>query len=628
MFHFLSLFLLFLIGWMSQLAAQEVGDSADLITPSEDPEEVQEILDELAVHELEEDERYLLHPANTSSPRDTIVSFIKLTQRFHDLISDEDYSPEDRIEVMHLFGEIQDFFDMRGVPPSLRADYASAAGIYLREIIDRVGLPDLQHIPGEIAMRAAIAEGQPARWQIPGLPFEIVRVDSGPDEGRYLFTEETLREAKTVFQRVRDMPYISESAKDFYYYFFLTPNPIIPAEWIDALPKWMLKDYYEQTLWQWFSMFAIILIAAFSVWLLRRLLKRISRNRSKLFQHVCMLFVPTYSIVISLVAYDLIDDKIFITGEVFQVVTYILYLVLLANGIVVTFVFGTVICDLVTRSERFDGRTFDSHLARIGIRIGSIIVCLAVLIQGLQQIGFSLATVIAGAGVTGLAVALAAQSTLRNIFGSLMILIDRPFRVGQRIIVGDHDGTVEEIGLRSTRIRLLNGHVTSIPNERMADAEIENVGLRPYIRRVSSLHLAHGMPIEKVNRAVKIIRELLAPHEVSESGIHSSDDPNAPINYADFPPRVFFNEFNRDSLNILMIYWYHPPEYWNFLEFSQQLNEQIIDRFREEGIEFAFPTHTVHIAGTKAAPFPQIEADDGREEKKEGCEEEDGRMQE
>ncbi|MBC2601979.1 mechanosensitive ion channel domain-containing protein [Puniceicoccus vermicola] len=571
---------------------------------------MQGILDELASHELEEDERYLLHPANTSSPRDTIVSFIKLTQRFHDLISSEDYSPEDRIEVMHLFGEIQDFFDMRNVPPSLRADYASAAGIYLREIIDRVGLPDLDHIPGEIAMRAAIAEGQPARWQIPGLPFEIARVNSGPEEGRYLFTENTLLEAKAVFQRVREMPYVSEAAKDFYYYFFLTPNPIIPAEWIDALPDWMLRDFYEQTVWQWFSMFAVILIAAFSVWLLRKVLKRISRERSALFRHLCMLIVPSSAIGVSLLGYNLIDDKIFITGEVFQVVTYLLYLVLLASGIIVTFVLGTVICDLVTRSERFEGRTFDSHLARIGIRIGSIIVCLGVLIQGLQQIGFSLATVIAGAGVTGLAVALAAQSTLRNIFGSLMILIDRPFRVGQRIIVSGHDGTVEEIGLRSTRIRLLNGHVTSIPNERMADAEIENVGLRPYIRRVSSIHLAHGMPIEKVNRAVEIIRKLLEPHEVSEGGIHASDDPNAPINYADFPPRVFFNEFNRDSLNILMIYWYHPPEYWNFLEFSQRINEEILEKFREEEIEFAFPTRTVHIAGTKATPFPQIEGEE------------------
>ena len=588
-----------------------------MITPSEDPQEVRDILDELASHELEEEERYLLHPANTSSPRDTIISFIKLTQRFHDLISSEDYSPEDRIEVMHLFGEIQDFFDMQNIPPSLRADYASAAGIYLREIIDRVGLPDLEHIPGEIAMRDAIAEGQPARWQIPGLPFEISRVNSGPDEGRYLFTESTLREAKSVFQRVRNMPYVSEAAKDFYYHFFLTPNPLIPAEWIDALPAWMLTDYWEQTVWQWFSMVAVILIAVLSVWLLRKILKLISQERSKLFRHVCMLCVPTYAIGVSLLAYNLIDDKIFITGEVFQVVTYILYLVLLACGIVVTFVLGTVICDVVTRSDRFEGRTFDSHLARIGIRIGSIIVCLAVLIQGLQQIGFSLATVIAGAGVTGLAVALAAQSTLRNIFGSLMILIDRPFRVGQRIIVGSHDGVVEEIGLRSTRIRLLNGHVTSIPNERMADAEIENVGLRPYIRRVSSIHLAHGMPIEKVNRAVELIRGILEPHQVSEGGIHSSDDPNAPINYADFPPRVFFNEFNRDSLNLLMIYWYHPPEYWDFLEFSQRINEEIIEKFREEGIEFAFPTRTVHIAGTTATPFPQIEADPGEGQEKE-----------
>jgi len=233
--------------------------------------------------------------------------------------------------------------------------------------------------------------------------------------------------------------------------------------------------------------------------------------------------------------------------------------------------------------------------------------------QGLQQIGFSLATVIAGAGVTGLAVALAAQSTLRNIFGSLMILLDKPFRVGQRIIVGDHDGSVEEIGLRSTRIRLLNGHVTSIPNERMADAEIENVGMRPFIRRVSSINIAYGTPLEKVNRAVEILREILTP--LKDVNAQATDDDtqvegsNECINHPDFPPRVFFNEFNKDSLNLLMIYWHHPPEYWDFLAFSQRVNEEIILRYREEGIEFAFPTQTIHIAGAEATPFPRIEGD-------------------
>ena len=315
----------------------------------------------------------------------------------------------------------------------------------------------------------------------------------------------------------------------------------------------------------------------------------------------------------SLIAYDLIDDKIFITGDIFQGVTYLISLVVLTAAIFFFFILGSLVSDLVTGSSRFHNRSFDSHLIRIGIRIGSIIICIAILIQGLHFIGFSLATVIAGAGVTGLAVALAAQSTLRNIFGSLMILLDKPFRVGQRIVVGDHDGVVEEIGLRSTRLRLLNGHVTSIPNERVADLEIENIGLRPFIKRVSSIHLTYGTPLDKINRAVSIIRETLTEEgkekkETEESQAHLSLEH---INRAEFPPRVFFDEFNEDSLNILMIYWYHPAEYWDFLAFGQWINEEIIRRFREEGIEFAFPTQTVQIESGQAAPFPTIAPEPG-----------------
>ena len=176
-----------MFGWARSLHAAPLENPADLITPSEDPREVQQILDELSERSEDGNDRSLLHPANTSSPRDTIVSFIKLTQRFYNLISSEDYSVDDRAEVMHLFGEIQDFFDMREVPPSLRADYASAAGIYLREVIDREGLPDYLHIPGEIAMRDAIADGQPPRWQIPVSLLKLSGSIVGPRRGATCF---------------------------------------------------------------------------------------------------------------------------------------------------------------------------------------------------------------------------------------------------------------------------------------------------------------------------------------------------------------------------------------------------------------------------------------------------------
>jgi len=216
-----------------------------------------------------------------------------------------------------------------------------------------------------------------------------------------------------------------------------------------------------------------------------------------------------------------------------------------------------------------------------------VIIILAALLW-LDNIGFNVGTLLAGLGVGGIAVALAAQDTLKNFFGSIVVLIDKPYRVGQRIVVKGHDGIVEEIGLRSTKIRLLNGHLTTLPNEQMAASDIENIGRRPHIRRLTNIVVPYDTPREKVEKAVNIIREILVDHEGMDPG---------------FPPRVYFNEFNPAALNIIMLYWYHPPDYWGFLDFNQRVNMQIMQGFEEEGIKFALPTNTTYLTQESGDPL-------------------------
>jgi len=140
---------------------------------------------------------------------------------------------------------------------------------------------------------------------------------------------------------------------------------------------------------------------------------------------------------------------------------------------------------------------------------------------------------------------------------------------------------VEKIGLRSTRLRLLSGHQTTIPNDEMARADIENIDRRPHIRRLTNIRIAYGTQFNKVKKAVSIIQETLENHEGMDS---------------QFPPRVYFNEFKTSSLNILLIYWYHPADYWSFMELSQGVNLKIMERFEKEGIKFALPAMTTHLS--------------------------------
>ena len=218
---------------------------------------------------------------------------------------------------------------------------------------------------------------------------------------------------------------------------------------------------------------------------------------------------------------------------------------------------------------------------------------LAVLVIGTMVIAknvldWDITALLASAGILGLAVAFAAQDMIANFFGTLMLLLDRPFKVGERIKLGGADGPIESIGFRSTRIRTLDGHQVSIPNREVANAAIENVGRRPHIKRVSNITITYDTPLAKVERALAIVRGILADHP--------GMDP-------DFPPRVYFNEFNDCSLNLLMIAWYHPAEYWDYLEWCEQVNLELMRQFEREGIEFAFPTTTTYLAHDPARPL-------------------------
>ena len=197
---------------------------------------------------------------------------------------------------------------------------------------------------------------------------------------------------------------------------------------------------------------------------------------------------------------------------------------------------------------------------------------------------------LAGLGIAGLAVSLAAQDSIKNLFGSVTILLDRPFGIGERIIYGGYDGVIEEIGFRSTKVRTFTGHLVTIPNSTIVNNPVENVGRRPYIRRIMDVTITYDTPREKIEQAVEILRSILEEADLREP-IHAT------INGDEFPPRVYFKDYLADSLSVQVIYWYAPPAYWDYMDHAQRLNLRIFEEFEKAGIEFAFPTQTLYLAG-------------------------------
>ncbi|MEA1928141.1 MAG: mechanosensitive ion channel family protein [Candidatus Auribacterota bacterium] len=532
--------------------------------------------------------------ARLSSPRATWNSLITLVDRYYSLIRVDGYTSANSDDLEYLEIQISDCFDLRGIAPTHYRDIAMETAVYIREITARFSPLPPDYLPDEDQVYRELKEGHPPVWRIGDTFVEIELIKDGLFAHDFQLSSRTIQEALRAFKRAVKLPYLQPGVKGLYEAYFFLPGPWIPDNWIRNLPGWMGYQYQNNTIWQWSLAILILLLMIPIFYLVRLVIDRVSRGRKMVVRDLFPLLKPIIVILITLGAVYFLDEQIFITGNLLILVGLIKYVIVLISSIRIVISIGNILSDWIIYSPRFKKRSIDTYLIRLGLRLAAIAVSVIAIFWGLQKMGFSMGTVLAGAGATGLALALAARESLSNIFGGLMLLLDKPFKVGERVRIRGHNGTIEGIGLRSTRIRLLNGHLASLPNEDVARADIENIGARPFIRRVMNVTITYDTTPEKIDEAMEIIRDILSAKEDDEE----SRKINGPINSdPNFPPRMFFNELNSDSLNILVIYWYKPAKYWDYLAYCHYVNRELIRRFNQAGIEFAFPTQTLHIAG-------------------------------
>jgi MscS family membrane protein len=218
-------------------------------------------------------------------------------------------------------------------------------------------------------------------------------------------------------------------------------------------------------------------------------------------------------------------------------------------------------------------------LLRKTLRVFVVIIAALFIAQNIFR--WDIGALIAGLGIGGLAFALAAKDMLSNFFGSVTIFADRPFQMGDRIMIKGYDGFVEEVGFRSTRIRTFFGHLVTVPNAVIASEPVENAGVRPYIRRNFEITITYDTPPEKVRQAMDILYEMLAARK----------DQFPP----DLPGWVHFMNYNAASLGIAVTYWFGSTDWKEYLDFTSEFNLELLGRYNEAGIEFAFPTQTIYV---------------------------------
>jgi MscS family membrane protein len=218
-------------------------------------------------------------------------------------------------------------------------------------------------------------------------------------------------------------------------------------------------------------------------------------------------------------------------------------------------------------------------ILRKGVK--TIIWAMAIII-GLNNAGYDVAALLAGLGIGGLALAMAAKDTVSNIFGGFTIFTDQPFRMGDRIVVAGYDGTVEEIGIRSTRLRTLDGRSVAIPNAKFADAPVENISREPSRKIVLNLGLTYDTTPQQMQQAMDLLKVIGNNNPHTEEKI-----------------LVGFNGFGDFAMNIIFIYYIRKDA--DILNTQTEINMAILSQFNDNGLEIAFPTQTLYNIEAKPA---------------------------
>ncbi len=580
------------------------GCSALAQTTDPAPQAAGQMTDDEIISQAEFDiEKYLrenpLAPPDTSSPRAALESFLLLMNEadqvwrstraeFQDsgnrFLTDE--QQQQLMIVRALFEKAKGIFDLSGIPETARERASLEIVLQFQEILDRIYLPQMANIPGKAAgsflNSKAIAE-LPKRWKVPGTDIVFERTEVPGADSRYLITRATVDNIPEDYELIKSFPSRADTGDDLYAYYIYTPGNLIAPKWysvIEAGPAWLGEQVFSQAYWQWIALGLLSLAAVlipvllFRRWRLRAVPLSEFRRRAR------GLLPPLVMIVIITLFRYLTEEQINITGDV-----------MVAVGTIATAVtwtsFGWFVYRLIEllsvwiiKNPGSTANSLDSSLLLTGFRLVGLAAAVLIAGYGATQIGIPVYGVVAGLGVGGLAVALAAQPTLENLIGGIILYADRMVRVGEFCQFDDLAGTIETIGLRSTRIRALDRTIITVSNADLAKRKIINFSRRDQYHFRHMLTLRYETTEAQLREVIERIRTLLENHEM----------------IAESPLRVRFVELGTYSLDVEVYAYALTSDRNVFLEFQEDMLLKFMEIVHSCGTDFAFPSSTTYLA--------------------------------
>lgn len=513
----------------------------------------------------------ILEPNKFETPRETYIIFMKAM---------EDYRKGMQSKNAQMMAELDTAvrcLNLDGVPFALRTEKGRESAILLKEVMDRIAVLEPSSIP-EVGDKPDIPL---TKWTFERTEISMTKVESGERANEFLFSRETVARVNEFYAKTKHLSYLPNSGGGAGY-----KDP-----WSESLPGWMKFKISSIYVWQIVGIILSILFGYVIKWFTKfvthfitRLVNRVPEGKINWKEKILSFCDKPLSYIVTIGFWFFCLDILDIEGGAFKISSILLQILLSINIIRLFYDLtkaSTEYLEVVAKENKNDF-LIDAQIIPLISRTARILVVLLGSLFALQNLGVNVMSVLAGLGVGGLALALAAKDTAANLFGSIMIFLDRPFKLGDTVIVGGIEGDVEEIGFRCTRIRTFYDSVVSIPNSEVANSKIDNMGLRRYRRTNTTIGLTYDTPPQKIEAFLEGIKNILRKNElVVQDRIH-----------------VIFKGFGSSSLDILLNYFATVTEWGQDMILRQNIYLEIITLAKELKIDFAFPTQTLHIEST------------------------------
>lgn len=457
--------------------------------------------------------------------------------------------------------------DLSEVPEDLRSVEGSELAVQLKDVLDRTRLIDPKQIPDD-------PDGDP--YVFLSHPAGDVVIDREAN-GEWLFTAATVEAIPELF-RALESEQVVEGVEP-------ASHAVSPGLWLRSkMPSSLRRTAFILEAWQWLALLVLVLAGVVVdrsvVALAQGVTARWLRRRLEVVDpDLLRRALRPLGIVAMAVLWRLGLPFLWLPLDVLTALSVAIRFVLAAGAVWAAYRLVDIVTELLgARAARTENRYDDLLVPLVRKSLKVFIAAFGVVFVA-DTLDVEISSLLAGLGLGGLAVALAAQDAVKNLFGSLMVLIDRPFSVGDWVVIGDHEGTVEEVGFRSVRIRTFYNSLITLPNSNLISSAVDNYGARRYRRWSTRLTIAYGTPPERIEAFCEGIRELVRKNpQMWQDNFH-----------------VYLNSFGESALEVLLYVFFEVPDWSAELAARHDLALDILRLADHLGVEFAFPTRTVWL---------------------------------